>query len=524
MPLLAVLAVLLSAAMVLTVWSVMGGFLNMLLASGKSLMGDVLITYPVRGIPWYEDLLAQLEDDPAVAAATPTVEAPGLLKLPDGSVRMVQVVGVEGTGYDKVTGFRKSVWWRPPEPGDKPVPTADLRTFIPKRYLDEALALTEPDPVTGDPKPAVVLGVEVSGYNKRNRDGTLTPRDPTGWWEALGLQVEGFNKGAWIVQKSSPGDPDAPPQRSALDELPFLIDGQVTLSVLPLSQQGVVVNVEARRLPVANEFRTDVYEVDANTVLFRLDALQAMLGLDEARRVKSAGELVPLVDLETGQERFDAPEDIGVDPARATSVLVAAAPGVTPSELKEIVKARYETFAKTRIDAPPAQFVQFYTWQERPGVRTFVAAVKKETGLVLGLFGFISLTAVFLVFAIFWAMVSEKTKDVGVLRAVGASRQGVARLFLGYGFAIGLAGGLFGVGVSYLIVWNINAIHEWIGRVFHVYIWDPSIYYFTEIPNKVDPLHAIMVLVAACLFSVLGALAPAVKAARMDPVRALRFE
>ena len=62
--------------------------------------------------------------------------------------------------------------------------------------------------------------------------------------------------------------------------------------------------------------------------------------------------------------------------------------------------------------------------------------------LYVVLFGIISLTAVFLVLAIFWAMVSEKTKDIGVLRAIGASRPGVAGLWLSYGLAIGVGLGL----------------------------------------------------------------------------------
>jgi len=77
---------------------------------------------------------------------------------------------------------------------------------------------------------------------------------------------------------------------------------------------------------------------------------------------------------------------------------------------------------------------------------------------------------------------------------------------------------------AYLVVHNINPIHDWIGRQFGLVIWDPAIYYFFVIPNKVDPSKAAMVFSGAMISSVLGALVPALRAAYMDPVKALRFE
>jgi len=153
-----------------------------------------------------------------------------------------------------------------------------------------------------------------------------------------------------------------------------------------------------------------------------------------------------------------------------------------------------------------------------------VAAVEKEILIVLFILLFISVVASFLILAIFWAMVSEKTRDIGVLRALGASRAGVAWLWLRYGLVIGLVGSILGGVVACAIVWNINPIHDWMGQALGLYLWDPKVYYFTEIPHDVEPRKAAIVLAGGLIFSVLGALIPAVRAARMDPVRALRFE
>src|SRR5205085_10777921 len=123
-----------------------------------------------------------------------------------------------------------------------------------------------------------------------------------------------------------------------------------------------------------------------------------------------------------------------------------------------------------------------------------------------------------------WAMVSEKTKDIGILRALGASRAGVAWIWLRYGVAIGIVGGLLGGGIAYLIVTNINPIHEWLGRNLNIVIWNPKVYYFTMIPHQVEWGKAIIVMVSGVVASIAGALIPALKAANMDPVKALRFE
>lgn len=513
MPLLSALAVALCTAMVLVVWSVMGGFLNLLLDSGKSMIGDVSITWPVVGIARYETLIDRLKNDPLVADATPTIETLGLLSLPSGDTKTVQVFGVEPAGYHAVTGYYDRLWWKvlapaatsppvtnaPAPPTSDAEPSADhaeqpkavdIRSQYPETMAqaDEAgRSLRERDPQTGMERPAIVLGLEVSRpNNERTPEGFIRPR------------------------------------------YDFMPSREVTLQVMPLSRRGVPIRPEARTLPVANEFRTGLYEADANWVIVPLAELQRMLMLDQAERTVEDETGVARVEIDSeGRERFVRPTKVVVEPARATTILIRAAPGVAADALNERCKQLYESFyadfsASTRLPDPDR--ILIYTWENKPGLSDFIAAVKKETALVLVLFGFISSTAVFLVFAIFWSMISEKTKDIGVLRAIGASRLGVAWLFLRYGLLIGVVGSLTGGALAFLIVHNINPIHEWMGHALGITVWDPKIYYFSEIPNRVEPSKALIVLSFGVLSSALGALIPAARAAFMDPVRALRFE
>jgi len=71
---------------------------------------------------------------------------------------------------------------------------------------------------------------------------------------------------------------------------------------------------------------------------------------------------------------------------------------------------------------------------------------------------------------------------------------------------------------------NIDSIHSWMGETFGLVIWDPSVYYFTEVPHDLAAHKLIIVAATGVLTCLVGAAWPAARAARMDPVRALRFE
>ncbi len=492
MPLLAALAVALSVAMVVVVWSVMGGFLNMLLGQGRGLIGDVAINYPVGsgGLAHYEELVDRLEADPAIDKATPTIETLALIAMPGGSSKPVQVIGIDPDGFHAVTGFHDRLYWAPidtPVKGD--TDGDDLRLDMDDRFVVAGESMRETDPDTGLDRPAVVPGIHVYGKNRRMAGGYYLVYD-------------------WFLPRE-----------------------EVTISVPIITRGGALAKMESRRFPVANEFKSGLFEADANWVYMPLGELQSMLLWDRGRRLDSGEETGAFMITEDGEEIW-IEREVGDSPARVTNILMKAAPGVNEHECERAAEAVYRAFAQDHPNAdevPPPKTASgdlrdIWTWDKKPGLAVFIAAVRKETTLVLVLFSFISLTAVFLIFSIFWAIVSEKTKDIGILRALGATRSGVAWLFLRYGLALGLTGSGLGLGLAYLIVTNINLIHDWMGSALGVEIWNAETYYFTEIPNAVDPMHAGIVFTGGVVFSALGAFAPALRAALMDPVRALRFE
>jgi lipoprotein-releasing system permease protein len=504
MPILAMAAVTLSVGTVLVTWSVMGGFLNTLLKSGRTLIGDVSIHWPNVGFPHYDELCARLEADERIAAASPMIESFGVVALPDDQVHGVMVKGIDGERYGRVTGFADTIWWKPMDaPLRKDTDRVDPRLGREGYWSAEdwdarrraGLTLTMPDGT-----PAAVPGIELSGWNFRLPSGVYMPGAP--------------------ARASRDG-------RTTHVNI-FLLDAQVTLHLMPLDRRGRGVETVTRTIPVANEFHSGIYEADARTLFARLDLVQRMLKMDEAERIEAdAPGLV--FDPSTGDLVEAAPRVIGRDPARVTTVLVRAAPGVPVESEKDIARFRdlceeiYAAFAEDHAgEVPGPGNILVRSWRDLN--RTMIAAVEKETGLVLFVFGLVCFTTVFLVLAIFWSMVSEKTKDIGILRSLGASTLGITWLWLRYGAAVGAVGSGAGLLAAWWIVRNINEIHEWLGANLNLMIWDPSVYYFFEIPSAMDWTKAATVVGAGVLTCLVGAAVPALRAGLMDPVRALRFE
>lgn len=503
MPLLAAAAVTLCAMMVLIVWSVMGGFLNMLLASGKAMIGDASISWPLSmgGLTHYEEVIAELESRDEVAAATPMIETFALASFPGLGTTPVQLVGVEPEGYDLVTDFADRLYWRPLDEAERAQAVLDRERalawrsgggegdpvyFDPRLDLDDRVArevgygarLSMPHPQTGEEVPAVVPGISVTGINKRTRGG---------WVRLIG---------------------------------PRLANGSVDITVMPQDENGNPIDLdlaETRTFQVANEFSSGLYEADAKWVIVPLADLQEMLHVDAAGLAADGpaaggGALPP------------RPQTVGTSPAKVSHILIRGAEGVTPKQVQAVAEEVYAEVARRHDDMRPAEFLFIYTWEERPGLAQYIAAVKRETVMVVTLFAVISSVAAFLIFSIFWSMVSEKTKDIGILRALGASRGGIAWLFLRYGLSIGVIGAIAGLLLAWLFIHNINAIHSFLAYVLGVEIWSAETYMFTRIPSDLDWVKAALVVVGAIVFSLIGALLPAIRAARMDPVRALRFE
>ena len=176
-----------------------------------------------------------------------------------------------------------------------------------------------------------------------------------------------------------------------------------------------------------------------------------------------------------------------------------------------------------RDEFPPTEsYVQVNSWRDTQG--PLLAAVQMETTILNVLLFMIIAVAGFGILATFFMIVVEKTRDIGVLKSLGAPGTGIASIFLGYGVLLGSVGSGAGVICGLLFVWKINEIArilEWFtGRE----VFDPTVYYFDSIPTVIHPFTIVWVSIGAVLIAIMASVLPSIRAARMHPVEALRYE
>ncbi len=169
----------------------------------------------------------------------------------------------------------------------------------------------------------------------------------------------------------------------------------------------------------------------------------------------------------------------------------------------------------------PMQF-HVSTWEEEQG--PILAAVAIEQSILNMLLFFIIAVAGFGILAIFSMIVVEKTRDIGILKALGASTAGVRSIFLGYGLSLGLVGSGVGMIGGLLFVRYINVIEKWLSKLTGRKVFNGDIYYFNEIPTMVSAWTVFGIVGGALLIAVAASVWPAQRAAKLHPVQALRNE
>lgn len=155
---------------------------------------------------------------------------------------------------------------------------------------------------------------------------------------------------------------------------------------------------------------------------------------------------------------------------------------------------------------------------------SFFNAIQVERNVMFLILSLIILVAAFNILSGQYMLVKGKGRDIAILRTMGARRGMILRVFFMSGASIGLVGTLAGVVLGILFTDHIATLQHWVEALAGTKVFDPEIYFLTNLPAERDPLEVLQVVGMALAISFLAPLLPAWQAARLDPVEALRYE
>ncbi len=179
-----------------------------------------------------------------------------------------------------------------------------------------------------------------------------------------------------------------------------------------------------------------------------------------------------------------------------------------------------ELLAKIRKNLPAGYYV--FSWEESNQRLLGVLAVEKR--MMFFLLIFIVLVAAFSIANTLITSVYQKTREIGLLKALGASDGMVSRVFVAQGFLIGVIGSGVGTLFGWLVIFFRNDILQLVSKWTHMELFPKEFYYFNELPAHIVPGDVLFIVISSIVLCTFGALLPALRAAYLDPVKALRYE
>ncbi|NJK90931.1 MAG: FtsX-like permease family protein, partial [Blastochloris sp.] len=162
------------------------------------------------------------------------------------------------------------------------------------------------------------------------------------------------------------------------------------------------------------------------------------------------------------------------------------------------------------------------SWKDQN--KRLFAAIATERRVMSFILFFVMIVAAFGLSSTLITVTVQKSREIGLLKALGARDSQILSIFTLYGFIVGLLGSILGTLGGLLVLAYRNDFSDLLYRVFHVEVFPPEIYHFSAIPAIIDPMTVLGIACSGVILSTLAALLPAISAMRVDPVKVLHNE
>tara|TARA_B100001029_G_C15037515_1_gene441175 strand:+ start:333 stop:1562 length:1230 start_codon:yes stop_codon:yes gene_type:complete len=163
-----------------------------------------------------------------------------------------------------------------------------------------------------------------------------------------------------------------------------------------------------------------------------------------------------------------------------------------------------------------------YTWADLN--KSLFSALKVERNVMFIILSLIIIVAAFNIISGLTILVKNKTREIAILKSIGVQNKSIAKIFFMIGFSIGALSTLFGITLGVLFSYYIENIREFLSKTFNISLFPEEIYFLSKMPSEINIVSILIISGFSLIITILASLFPSLAAAKLDPVKALKYE